>query len=70
MHDAVVAAERARRMLADDRLGSAERDAIERFATDRDTRAAELRPRIARDLAILRGDAFREDLGRSVVAMG
>ena len=70
MHDAVVAAERARGLLADDHLRSAERDAIERFASDQDARAAELRPRIARGLSILRGDAFREDLGRAVVAMG
>jgi CHAD domain-containing protein len=70
MHDAVNAAERARRLLADDRLRPAERGAIERFASDQDTRAAALRPRIARGLTLLRGVAFREDLGRVVVSMG
>ncbi len=69
MHDAIVAAERARAVCGDNGLDPPEREAIERFAAEQDTRAEDLRADIGRRLAAVQGQVFRRWIGDAVVAL-
>jgi len=70
MHDAVVAAERARQSTLGKGLHQRERDAIEAFAELQDQIAAQLRPAIAARLTRVQSRRFRSALGRAVAGMG
>jgi CHAD domain-containing protein len=69
MHDAIVAAEMARNVMADDGLDPSGRDAIERFAAEQDGRAAALRPVIHDSLETVRSMAFRRALAEALVEL-
>ena len=69
MHDAIVAAQRARELIERDGLQGADLEAIERFATEQDERAAALRPEIHRRFETVRSPPFRRSLGNAVVAL-
>ncbi|HEY4190856.1 MAG TPA: CHAD domain-containing protein [Candidatus Limnocylindrales bacterium] len=70
MHDAIVAGARARSMLEAGELHGRERDAVEAFAALQDGRVRHDRPIVRRNLAAVRGRAFRESIGRAIAAMG
>jgi CHAD domain-containing protein len=69
MHDAIVAAERARELIRSDGLEGAELEAIERFANEQDARAEALRPDIHRRFETVRSPAFRRSLGNAMVTL-
>jgi CHAD domain-containing protein len=70
MHDAIVAADRARSTVPRSDLTRRQRLAIRAFADARDRDAERLRPSIARSLRGIRSRSFRESLGRALAGMG
>jgi CHAD domain-containing protein len=70
MHDAIVAADRARSTMEADGVPRRERSAIGAFARAQERRAETRRPVIARCLAAVRGRPFRASLGRAISLMG
>jgi CHAD domain-containing protein len=70
MHDAIVARDRARNTIANEKLTDREESAAEGFAKSQDRRAESLRPIVARSLSTVRSRGFRLALGRAVAAMG
>ena len=70
MHDAVVAADRARSTVRRAGLRRSRRAAIDAFADAQERRAEQLRPAIARHLAAVRSREFRASVSRAVAAMG
>jgi CHAD domain-containing protein len=70
MHDAIVAADRARSTVRPRDLSKTQRRAIEAFADAQLQRAERLRPDIASRLRTVRGRAFRESLARALAGMG
>jgi CHAD domain-containing protein len=70
MHDAIVAADRARLTVDPRDLTKSQRQAINAFADGRAREAERLRPAIARRLRTIRSRSFRESLSRAVAGMG
>jgi CHAD domain-containing protein len=70
MHDSIVARDRARSLLAGNRLEHSERTAIQEYADGADRRADACRPVVAQALTTVRGRRFRISLGRAVARMG
>jgi CHAD domain-containing protein len=70
MHDAIVARDRARDTIANEKLSDREEAAADGFAKSQDRRAESLRPIVARSLSTVRSRGFRLSLGRAVAAMG
>lgn len=70
MHDAIVAADRAKSTIDPGDLRKRERAAITAFADGQRRRAERQRPVVALSLRIVRGRAFRQSLTSSLAAMG
>jgi CHAD domain-containing protein len=70
MHDAIVAGERAQKLLNKNHLRHRERSAIGAFIEAEGRRAQAQRPLIGKTLRTIRGRGFRDALGRAVAGMG